>query len=125
MRKESKVFTKQNKYPSRHNIGQHKQVKHRIQKLFSQEYWAYINGILFPAANEAKDSNENKKTLWNYVKHCKKDSIYVAPLRNPSTGILESEPIGKAQLLNEQFKSVLARSHPCAWNISQKMSYGR
>ena len=90
MRKESKLFTKQKKYPSRHNISQHKQVKHRIQKLLRQEYWAYINWILFPAANESKDPNENKKTLWNYVKRCKKDSIGVATLTNPSTGILES-----------------------------------
>ena len=72
MRKESKLFTKQKKYPSRHNIGQHKQVEHRIQKLFRQEYWAYINGILFPAANEAKDPNENKKLFGTMSNTAKK-----------------------------------------------------
>ena len=86
------------------------------------EYWAYTNGILFPAANEGKDPNENKKTHWNYVKHCKKDSIGVAPLRNPSTGILESEPIGKAELLNEQFKSVFSKITPlCLEHLAEKV----
>ena len=82
-----------------------------MQKKFRQEYWSYISGILFPS-EDSTDPKGEKKTLWNYIKHYKKDSNGVSPLKNTSSGTLHSEPREKAELLNKQFQSVFSQNNP-------------
>ena len=56
--------------------------------------------------------DDKKKKLYQHLKHAKQDSIGVAPIRNPTTGELETEPQKKAQLLNNQFFSVFSAVSP-------------
>ena len=112
MRKEAKMFTKKKHHPTRPNINKHRQTQRQVQKKFRQEYWNYINGVLFPAASTTRDEQESKKTLWNYIRHCKKDSICVALLRDTTTGTMHTEPKDKAELLNLQFQSVFSKNTP-------------
>ena len=122
LRKEAKLFGKKKKCPSRQNISRHKKVQQQVQKKFRQEYWSYINGIFFPNEDSA-DPEEKKKTLWNYIKHCMKDSIGVAPLRNTSSGKLHSEPREKAELLNKQFQSVFSQNNPlCLKHLAERVA---
>ena len=72
--------------PMQHNISRHKQAQRQIQKKFRQEYWTYINQILSSPAD--MDTPQDKKTLWNYIKHCKKDFICVGTLRDNTSGEL-------------------------------------
>jgi len=44
------------------------------------------------------------KKFWTYMKHCHTDHTGVSPLRQ--NGILHSNPIAKAEILNQQFQSV-------------------
>ena len=97
---------------TRCNISKLKRVQQQVQKCFWQEYWRYINGILFPAENQ--DPENGKKTLWNYIKNCKKDSIGLASLRNSKTAELLTEAKDKAKVLNDQFQSVLSCCTPLA-----------
>ena len=106
MKKEKKLFSRKKHQPTRNNISRHKKVQSQVQKKFRQEYWSYINGVIFPASQENTDPQDNKKTLWNYIKHCKKDSIGVASLRNRETGEMCTEPTAKAELLNKQLQSL-------------------
>ena len=92
-----------------HN-SRHKQAERQMQKKFHQEYWTYINQILFSPTDKA--TPPDKKTLWNYINHCKKDSIGVGMLRNNTSGELLTEPRQKAELLNDQFQSVFSRNDP-------------
>ena len=110
MRKEAKLFSKKKHQPTQHNISRHKQAQRQIQKKFRQEYWTYINQILFSPTD--KDTPPDKKTLWNYIKHCKKDSIGVGTLRDNTSGELLTKPRRKAELLNDQFQSVFSHNTP-------------
>ena len=112
MKKEKRLYYRKRHKPTRCNISKLKRVQQQVQKRFRQEYWRYINGILFPAENQ--DPENRKKILWNYVKNCKKDSIGVASLRNCKTGELLTEAKDKAEVLNDQFQSVFSRCTPLA-----------
>ena len=112
MKKEKRLYYRKRHKPTRCNISKLKRVQQQVQKRFRHEYWRYINGILFPAENQ--DPENRKKTLWNYVKNCKKDSIVVASLRNCKTGELLTEAKDKAEVLNDQFQSVFSRCTPLA-----------
>ena len=112
MKKEKRLYYRKRHKPTRCNINKLKRVQQQVQKRFRQEYWRYINGILFPAENQ--DPDNRKKTLWNYIKNYKKDSIGVASLWNCKTGELLIEAEDKAEVLNDQFQSVFSRCTPFA-----------
>ena len=67
---------------------------------------------MLPSEGSEDNPDESKKKLYSYIKHCKKDSIGVAPIRNTQTGALETEPRVKAELLNLQFHSVFSKVMP-------------
>jgi hypothetical protein len=48
------------------------------------------------------------KRFWTDIKHKKSDKSGVAPLRK--NGRLETDPINKANILNEEFQSVFSPS---------------
>ena len=56
--------------------------------------------------------DDKKEKLYQHLKPVKQDSIGVPPIRNPTTGELETEPQKKAQLLNNQFFSVFSAVSP-------------
>ena len=74
----------------------------------------YINQILFSPTD--KDTPPDKKTIWNYIKHCKKDSIGIGTLPVNISGELLTEPTRKGELLNDQFQSVFTRNTPLMIN---------
>ena len=104
------MFTRKQRYPSRPNISRYKQIQSQIQKKTRREYWAYINGILYPEDN--KEEKDNNKKFWTYLKHCKNDSVGVAPLRDTSTGMMATDPKMKAELANRQFQSAFSLKSP-------------
>jgi hypothetical protein len=53
-------------------------------------------------------SSTPRLRFWTYIKHKKSDKSGVAPLRK--NGRLETDPINKANILNEQFQSVFSPS---------------
>jgi hypothetical protein len=53
--------------------------------------------------------NNNSKPFWNYMKSKKQDNIRVVPLKR-SGGLYESKE--KAEILNNQFKSVFTKPKP-------------
>ena len=63
-----------------------------------------------PGGHPSNLSPDEKKKLYQHLKYAKQDSIGVAPIRNPTTGELETEPQKKAQLLvlNSQLFSVVS-----------------
>ena len=101
-------------YRSRNNTSKLKDLQHRIQKRFRQEYWAYIENIICPpqATQNDKEHRNKYKRFWTYIKHNKQDSIGVASLRDPETGRLETGQTAKARILHKQFQSVFSPRMP-------------
>ena len=64
--------------------------------------WSYLNQKILNSLQE-----NNAKPFWNYVKSKRKDNTGVAPLKRD--GILVNEPIGKSEILLNQFKSVFTK----------------
>jgi len=54
--------------------------------------------------------NRGNKKLWSFIKRRKTDSVGVTPLKYK--GMLWDKPKAKAEILNEQFKSVFSNPTP-------------
>ena len=115
IKQSKKLFAKKRHYPSRANISRYAKLQSRIQKMSRQGYWKYINSILLPE-NKSQDDGGTKR-FWTYIKHCKADSVGVAPLLNKTTGERTTDPKEKANILNGQFKSVFSL------NVPQKLAH--
>ena len=141
MDKEKRMFANRKKVMKQHpKSSQLKGLQREIQKRLRQEYWKYVEDIMTPSEVIPEDmfrqlyigkadnsyaaapkppgghpinpSPDDKKKLYQHLKHAKQDSIGVAPIRNPTTSELETEPQKKAQLLNSQFFSVFSVVYP-------------
>ena len=91
MRRESRAYARKKKRPIRANFLRLKALKADVQRQFRREYWTYVKQIMLPSEGGEDSPGGSKKKLYNYIKHCKKDSIGVAPVRNTETGVLETE----------------------------------
>ena len=88
------IQTKKNKFKS---------LKKNIQAKIRKSYWEYLEDIIF---TNDQDNYKNKK-FYTFVKHKKTDNSGISPLK--SDGITYSDPVQKANILNNQFKSVFSK----------------
>ena len=115
IRKRKEAITRKRRHPNRANTDKYKHLQAKVQKKFRQEYWTYVNNILTPEEGNNQPEMPDlkiKNNFWTYLKHCKNDSIGVAPLRDTTTGILHTDPQAKAELPNKQFQSVFSLNTP-------------
>ena len=103
--KEKRLFSRKKKRRTRNSNDQLKDLQRAIQKKSRQEYWRYVENIMMPSAtpsgNTVEEESQNninnrkeapdRKRLYQYIKHCKQDSVGVAPIRDTKTGKLETE----------------------------------
>ena len=83
-----------------------KALKKAIQAKIRKSYWEYLEDIIF---TNDQDNYKNKK-FYTFVKHKKTDNSGISPLK--SDGITYSDPVQKANILNNQFKSVFSKPKP-------------
>jgi hypothetical protein len=102
--KKNKAYNNRKKHP-----GKFKKFKNAVQKELRAAYWNYIEKIIcdLPIYEPGQfDSSRAKpKNLFNYIKSTRSDNSEVTPLRKESKLITETEE--KANILNQQFQSVL------------------
>ena len=79
-------------------------LKHQIRKETRTAYWDYVETNIFPETSD--EPNRSNKKLWSFIKHRKTDSVGVSPLKYK--GMLWDKAKDKAEILNEQFKSVFS-----------------
>ena len=79
------------------------QVKSECQSKLRKDHITYTESIF-----NAEGRNCGPK-FWAYIKHKWKDSCRVAPLRQ--NGVLISDAVGKANILNEQYCSVFNKNN--------------
>ena len=86
----------------------YKQHESITQILVGQAHWNYVNAIIPSDSIQVNKSFEhwNSKPFWKYIKARRNDNIGVAAIKN--NGILYHDSKAKAELLNNQSKSIFA-----------------
>jgi len=100
--KKQRLFYIMKKKSTSNSVNRYKKQKLAVSKLLRLAHRKYISNIL----NTSLQDN-NHKPFWKYIKSQKTDNLGVSPIRH--LGRLFSEPKDKAQLLNNQFKSVFTQ----------------
>ena len=103
-----KIRRNTNEHKQEEMIQKMKELKHAIRKETRTAYWNYIESIVEP--REDDQYNKESKKLYSFIKHRKADSIGIAPLKEHGT--LKDSPKDKAEILNNQFKSVFTNERP-------------
>ncbi len=76
--------------------------KRAVQKEVRNAHWTYVNEILTNSLEEGSN-----KSFWKYIKAKRSDNVGVAGLKHG--GILHQESKAKAEILNNQFRSVFTK----------------
>ena len=98
VKKRNKAFRDMKNLRSEENRLKFKDLKEKVQQEIRRNYENYIEDLIDP------NLDKGNKKLWFMVKRIKKDSSGVGPLK--VDGRLISDSKEKANVLNEQFKSV-------------------
>jgi hypothetical protein len=99
IKKKQRMYNKAKKSKKTKDWEHYNTHKKETRKALRSARWNYINKVLLVGLNE-----NNTKPFWKYVKSTRQENIGVAPLQKDgetNTGSRE-----KAEILNEQFRSV-------------------
>ncbi|CAC5398883.1 unnamed protein product [Mytilus coruscus] len=100
LQRKDRAFKKANATKSTRDVRRYKHLKAECQRNIRQAHSNYVKDIISPEAKQ------NPKKLWSSVKSGNQEASGVFPLRN-TDGLIHSDPKIKANILNNQFKSVL------------------
>ena len=108
IRKRGKLYIKIKRSTSKspEMVNKFKSLKAQIQKQIRNAYWSYLDTVIF---SDSSNSGQKKK-FYSFVKHNKTENFGIAPLS--SNGITHTDPVSKANILNQQFESVFSRPQP-------------
>ena len=84
---------------------QFKLYKSKLQKELRNAHWSYVNESLSKSMEDG-----NNKSFWKYIKSKRTDNVGVSGLK--SNGKLYQDSQSKAEILNNQFKSVFTKEDP-------------
>jgi len=104
-KKMNNLRRKLSKNKTRQKSDKLKDLKREIQKEQRQEYWKYIENMIFDMPIPDQDNTKftkNPKNLYSYIKTQKTESQTIPPLRD--NGILKPDAKSKADILNRQFQ---------------------
>ena len=100
--KKHKLYQRAKQTGSKELWERYKLHKRKTQRAVRQAHWTYVNSVL----NTSLESG-NSKPFWSYVKSKRNDNIGVSGLKKGGTLYQESKE--KANILNDQFKSVFTK----------------
>lgn len=112
LRKQRRLFEKQKGCARASRASQHyRSMKAFTQRAIRKAYWKYIEGIVCPEeSREESSAPTTNKKFWKFIKHQRQEAQGVAPLKKD--GRLVNDPVGKADTLNDQFKSAFSPRNP-------------
>ena len=82
MRSKRRLHTKFKKTQCPKVLDKYKEMRHTLQREIRKSYWAYIEDIIDYTADINNDRQTKQKQFWSYIKHLRKDSTGVSPLRS-------------------------------------------
>jgi hypothetical protein len=98
-RRKHRSFRKAKATGSNRDWKRYKDLKREVQRACREAHYKYINDTV---SNNLKS---NPKKFWAYIKSKRCDNCGVAPLKGQD-GLVHSDSITKANILNDQFSSV-------------------
>ena len=111
MNKRDKLYAKIKQNRSNPNLKEKfKALKHIIQKKLRQSYNSYIESIITDQQETTSEFKRPNKRLFTFIKQQKSDSKEINCLK--SNGINYTDPVEKANILNNQFQSVFTKLVP-------------
>ena len=111
MHKRDRLYSKHKQNRSNPNIkNKFNHLKHIIQRKLRESYNQYIETIVTDQNEETTEFRRPNKRLYTFVKQQKTDSNEITSLK--SNGITHTATVGKANVLNTQFKSVFTKLVP-------------
>ena len=105
IRRRNRAWSKWKKSKSQDAHTRYLSIKGKVQRMFRQSYWTYINDLINPPSEDGKV--QGQKRFWSYIKSLKQDYSGIGSLKHD--GKLITDTIGKAELLNHQFQSVFTK----------------
>jgi len=101
--KRNRHFAQYRNTGSRYHKAKYAKCKAQAQKEIRSSYWTYLEDI----THQDNDQGKCSKQFWSFIKHARSDGASIPDLKSPD-GSLTTDPKGKANLLNLQFKSVFS-----------------
>ncbi|MCG8047725.1 MAG: reverse transcriptase family protein, partial [Candidatus Thiodiazotropha endolucinida] len=105
LRKQAKHYTRMKKTRSSADIKRYKKTKAVTQQCLRQNYQSYVNNLI--ELDDSEGQVPKQKRFWQYISSLKKDNTGISPLRDK--GRLFNGAQDKANILNEQYKSVFTK----------------
>ena len=102
-RRKKRSFTKARKTRKPCDFQRYQQLKKATRTACKHAYSEYINNIISP------ESTANPKNLKGFINSKKCDNCGVSPLKS-TNGVMYSDSVNKANILNEQFSSVFNKN---------------
>jgi hypothetical protein len=100
IRKKHQLFQRAKQTERTEDWDKYRLQKHAMQKAVRQAHWSYVNNVL---------EEGNSKPFWKYIKSKRTDNIGITGIKK--NGILHQDSKSKAELLNDQFKSVFTKEN--------------
>jgi hypothetical protein len=104
IKKKNRLFQQAKQTKKEEDWTKYRKHKRVSQKAVRQSHWKYVNDIL-----DTDLEKRNNKHFWKYVKSKRTDNVHVGVSGIKKNGILHQDSKTKANLLNDQFKSVFTR----------------
>ena len=101
-KKKQRLFNRAKRTKSAQHWEQYKSFKRDTLKAIRKHRWNYINNVLQLGLDQG-----DTKPFWKYVRAQRQDDVGVAPLLD--NGVLHTDSLSKACILNKQFVSVFTR----------------
>ena len=116
IRKQDRLYDKMRK--ARRNVSTHARaaslrikfhkLKLHVQTETRKAYWNYIATVILPQDG----SGTPTKSFWSFVRRNRTEKMNISALKSPTTGDLVNSAVGKAEILNSQFRSVFTEETP-------------
>ena len=116
-RKKQRMFNRAKNHHRKKYWQNYKSFKRDVTRTMRKARWEYINGILQLGLEEG-----NSRPFWRYIKSQKQDNVGIPALSHK----LVTNNTQKAEILNDQFKSVFTKDDPdseCSKNRPVGPSY--
>ncbi len=105
IQKKNKLYSKWKKTGKTDTKSKLERLKKLVKKETHLAYSDYLNNLIAPAEDANGHTNKQKK-FWAYMKSFGRDTAGIPPLKDRSTGTLVTDSKAKADILNQQYKSV-------------------
>ena len=104
IRKKHKLYKKAKKTKKTKHMEAFKKIKQETKTALKNTKNEFVNNTLHQSLE-----NKNTKPFWNYIKKQRKDNTGIAPLKQKNVTTLATDNKQKAEILNQQFKSVFTK----------------